>query len=211
MSSPDASAEPEGAPAARRSPIPVAVIALAVLLVALLAYGLLTSGSKTNLDTAVQRGEKPPAPEASLALPNLGAPGTTSLAQLRGKVVFVNVWASWCPPCEDEAPILSAVHRALESKGEGRVLGVTHIDASDDSLAKVREWKMPYGSVRDVDDTLYEAFGAQGPPETYVLDREGRIAALARGAIDAEFANKALAAAGATARIDPDLKLGTSS
>lgn len=198
-------------PAARRSPIPVAVVTLAVLLVALLAYGLLTGGSKTNLDTAVKRGEKPIGPEAGLALPNLGKSGTTSLSQLRGKVVVVNVWASWCPPCEDEAPILSAVHRALQSKGEGQVLGVTHIDASDDSLVKVREWKLPYPSVRDVDDTLYHAYGAQGPPETYVLDAQGRVVALARGAITAEFANQALEAAGVSARIDPNLALGATS
>ncbi len=208
MPSPDASADPTDAPAARRSPVPVAVITLAVLLVALLGYGLLTSGAKTNLDTAVKNGEQPPAPLTDLQLPNLGSSGTTSLADLRGKVAFVNVWASWCPPCEDEAPVLSAVHRALQAKGEGTVLGVTHIDASDDSLAKVREWKLPYPSVRDVDDRLYKAFGAQGPPETYVLDGQGRVVGLARGVIDAAFANKALAAAGVSARIDPNLQLG---
>lgn len=193
----------------RRSPVPVAVIALAVLLVALLGYGLLSSGSSTNLDTAVQHGEKPQAPAANVQLPNLGEAGTTSLADLRGKIVVVNVWASWCPPCEDEAPILSAMSRALTKTGEGEVLGATHVDPSEKSLAKVREWKLPYASVRDVNDDLYKAFGATGPPETYVLDAQGRVVALSRGAITAAFANKALAAAGATARIDPKLQLGT--
>ena len=193
----------------RRSPVPVAVVTLAVLLVALLAYGLLSSGSSTNLDTAVQRGTKPPAPAADVALPKLGEQGTLKLSELRGKIVVVNVWASWCPPCEDEAPILSAMHRALQKTGDGQVLGVTHVDASGDSLEKVREWGLPYPSVRDVDDKLYKAFGATGPPETYVLDAQGRVVALSRGAITAEFANKALAAAGTSARIDPKLKLGS--
>ncbi len=148
----------------RRSPVPVAVITLAVLLVALLTYGLLTGGTSTNLDTRVQRGEKPPAPAANVELPRLGGGGTTSLADLRGKVVVVNVWASWCPPCEDEAPILTAVSRALAKAGDGQVLGVTHVDPSEKSLAKVREWGLPYPSVRDVDDELYKAFGATRAP-----------------------------------------------
>ncbi|MEH3052815.1 MAG: TlpA disulfide reductase family protein [Patulibacter minatonensis] len=193
----------------RRSPAPIAVVTLAVLLVALLAYGLLASGTSTNLDTAVQRGQKPLAPAADLALPNLGEGGTTTLASLRGKVAVVNVWASWCPPCEAEAPILNAVHRALQAKGEGRVLGVTHIDPAGKSLAKIRAWNVPYGSVRDVDDELYKAFAAQNPPETYVLDPQGRIVALARGPITAKFANEALAAAGVTARIDPNLEFAS--
>jgi cytochrome c biogenesis protein CcmG/thiol:disulfide interchange protein DsbE len=196
----------------RRSPVPVAIVTLAVLLVALLAYGLASSGGKsTNLDTAVQHGTKPLAPASNVALPKLGEPGTLRLADLRGGVAVVNVWASWCPPCEDEAPILSAMHRALQKAGDGQVLGVTHVDPSEKSLAKVREWKLPYPSVRDVNDDLYDAFGATAPPETYVLDPQGRIIALSRGAITAEFANKALAAAGTSARIDPKLALGSGS
>ena len=126
-----------------------------------------------------------------------------------GKPLVLVFSASWCPPCESEAPILSAVHRALQKTGEGSVIGVTHVDASADSLAKVRAWNLPYPSLRDVDDKIYKAFGATGPPETYVLDPQGRVVALSRGAITAAFANKALAAAGAKARIDPNLQLGS--
>lgn len=194
---------------ARRSPVPVAVITLAVLLIALLTYGLVTSGASTNLDTAVKQGERPLAPAAGVALPRLGADGTQRLSELRGKVAVVNVWASWCPPCEEEAPILNAMHQALQAEGEGQVLGVTHVDPSAKSLAKAREWKLAYPSVRDVNDELYDAFGATGPPETYVLDPQGRIVAISRGVITAEFANAALAEAGVRARIDPNLKLAS--
>jgi cytochrome c biogenesis protein CcmG, thiol:disulfide interchange protein DsbE len=211
MPSPDASAAPTDEPTARRSPVPVAVIVLAVLLITLLAYGLLGSNSSTNLDTAVQRREMPPAPATDVLLPRLGASGTDSLAAHRGEIVVVNVWASWCPPCEDEAPILSAVHRALEKTGEGGVLGITHVDPSAKSLAKVREWGLPYPSLRDVDDKLYDAFGASAPPETYFLDREGRVVAISRGALNAKFANRALAAAGTDTQIDPTLELGSRS
>lgn len=193
----------------RRSPVPIAIVALATLLVALLAYGLIASGSSTNLDTAVQRGERPVAPASTLELRNLGRSGTTSLSDLRGKIVVVNVWGSWCAPCEAEAPVLSAMHRALVRTGEGQVLGVTHVDASSDSLEKVREWGLPYPSVRDVDDELYDAFGGTGTPETYLVDAEGRVVALARQPIDAAFANQALAAVGARARIPADTELAS--
>jgi cytochrome c biogenesis protein CcmG/thiol:disulfide interchange protein DsbE len=209
MSSTDPNVPQADAPRARRSPVPVAVITLAVLLIALLAYGLVTSGASTNLDTAVKQGQKPVAPAADVALPRLGATGTQRLMDLRGKVAVVNVWASWCPPCEEEAPILNAMHRALQDRDEGQVLGVTHVDPSAKSLAKAREWKLAYPSVRDVNDRLYDAFGATGPPETYVLDPQGRIVAISRGVITAEFANAALAEAGVAARIDPNTKLAS--
>lgn len=184
----------------RRSPVPVAVIVLAVLLVGVLAYGLL-GRSSTNLDTAVQRGERPVAPATEVALPELGAEGTQTLASLKGKIVFVNVWASWCDPCKAEAPLISLVHDGLEKNGEGQVLGVTHVDPSAKSIAFAKEYGLSFPSVRDVDDEIYDGFGATGPPETYVLDREGRVAAISRGVISPTFVNKALAAVGAKTRV----------
>ncbi len=200
------STEPHEPAPARRSPVPVAVVTLAVLLIALLAYGLVTSGASTNLDTAVKQGQRPAAPAADVALPRLGTDGSVRIADLRGKVAVVNVWASWCPPCEEEVPILNAMHQALQDKGEGQVLGITHVDPSAKSLAKAREWGLAYPSARDVNDEVYDAFGATGPPETYVLNAEGRIVAISRGVITAKFANAALAEAGVSARIDPNLK-----
>jgi cytochrome c biogenesis protein CcmG/thiol:disulfide interchange protein DsbE len=187
----------------RRSPVPVAVVVLAVLLVAVLGYALWGTGAGKNLDSAVQRGEQPVAPEASLQLPVLGGTGTKSLAQLRGKIVVVNVWASWCEPCKSEAPLISAVNKALVKSGEGQVLGVTHVDPSSKSIAFAKENGLDFESVRDVDETLYRAFGSTGTPETYVINREGKVAALARTVVDASFMNRALEAAGAKARV-PD-------
>lgn len=188
----------------RRSPVPVAVVVLAVLLIGVLAYALVAGGTGSNLDSAVKRSELPAVPDggSALALPVLGAAGKTQrLDDLKGKVVVVNVWGSWCEPCEAEAPLISQVHDALQASGEGQVLGVTHVDPSEKSLAFVKEHGLTFPSVRDVEDELYDAFGGTGTPETYVLDRQGRVAAISRGVITAEFANKALAAAGAKARV----------
>ena len=195
----------------RRSPVPVAVIALAVLLVAVLAYGLFGKQAGNNLDSAVQRGERPPAPATDVKLPRLGAPGELSLDDLRGEITVVNVWASWCPPCEDEAPLISELHNALQQTGEGQVLGVTHIDSSEDSLEFVREFALTFPSLRDVDDDVYDAFGATGPPETYVLDPQRRVVAISRGAVSREFVRDALKAAGAKATIPAKAPTGASS
>lgn len=185
----------------RGSSVPTAVIVLAVLLVGVLAYGVFGKNAGQTLDAAVQRGERPAAPAADVRLPRLGGGGALSIGDFKGQIVAVNIWASWCPPCEDEAPLLAELHDALQDSGEGSVLGATHLDATDDSLRFEREFDLPFPSVRDVDDKLYKAFGATGPPETFVIDREGRVAAVARGGVSREFVRDALRAAGAKAQL----------
>ena len=98
------------------------VTVAAALLVGLLAYGLTTTGTDTTLDDAMARGERV-APPVDDALPQLGADGTSSLADFKGKVVLVNVWASWCEPCRDELPLIEKAHKMLSSRG-GTVLGI---------------------------------------------------------------------------------------
>src|SRR5690606_390966 len=99
-------------------------------------------------------GERPAAPD--LALPVLEGSGTRSLADLRGQVVVLNFWASWCDPCKTEAPELERAQKRLEREGAGTVLGVTFRDASDDSKDFMREFGLTYPSVRDVDGKLAE-------------------------------------------------------
>lgn len=185
----------------RRSPVPVAVIVLAALLVGVLAYAVFAKDPGSSLDTAVQRGEKPPAPATMLELPRLGEEGKASVSDLKGQIVFVNIWASWCPPCEDEAPLIRELHAALQQSGEGTVLGVTHQDASKDSLEFAREFGLDFPSIRDVEGEFFDAWGATGPPETYAIDAQGRVAAVARGAVGRDFVRGALKAAGAKATI----------
>ena len=100
----------------------------AALLVGLLAYGVFSKGGDTTLDEAVARGERPAAPVA--ALPVLGADGNASLADYKGKVVVLNVWASWCEPCRDEMPLLQETHEKIEKQG-GVVLGIGTSECAD--------------------------------------------------------------------------------
>ena len=166
----------------RRSVVPFVVVS-ATALVALLVYGLTATGESTTLDDAVLRGNRPAAP--SRVLPKLGG-GTGSLADYRGKPVVLNFWASWCEPCEVEAPVLERVNARLRRAG-GTVLGVTVQDATPDSGRFVEEFDLTFPSLRDVDGKLGKDYGRTGVPETFIIDRQGRIVAISRGQVDDKF------------------------
>ena len=153
----------------------------AAALVALLTYGVASVGPDTSLDKALQEGKRVDAPVAEL--PRLGAGGTGSLADQKGKVVVLNVWASWCPPCKSEMPLLERTHSRITSQG-GLVLGIDTQDAPDDALRFLRDKRITFPSLRDRDRDYVRKLGVSGYPETFLIDRSGRIAALQRGPID---------------------------
>jgi thiol-disulfide isomerase/thioredoxin len=111
------------------------------------------------------------------------------LTTLRGKVVVVNMWASWCAPCRGEAGTLERVY------GETKATGVEFVgivsggkDSIDNAKAFQRRFDVSYPSMFDADNSLVLAFRGQLPPSaipsTLVLDREGRVAARALGPVD---------------------------
>lgn len=179
----------------RRLTVPIVAVLAAAALFGLLVYGLTAAGDDTTLDDSVRSGERPAAP--SRELPLLGATGTRSVADARGKVVVLNFWASWCGPCKDEAPVLDRAYERLRKSGRGTVLGATYQDASSDSLAFAREERLRYPSVRDVDVRLADDYGTRRLPETFVIDARGRIVDLRRGQIDRAWLDRALRKAGA--------------
>jgi cytochrome c biogenesis protein CcmG, thiol:disulfide interchange protein DsbE len=163
----------------RRFAIPAVAITIAVALLALLGFGVAALGTSTSIDAAVARGAYPMAPSSHLQLPILGSSGTESLAQFRGKVVVLNIFASWCQPCQAEAPILEHEQQQIAKDG-ATVLGVTYQDDSSASESFVRQNHLTYPVIRDVNGDLARAFAADGVPETFVINRQGRIVALQR-------------------------------
>ncbi len=175
----------------RRFLIQGLVVAAAVALLALLVFGVADQGTSSSIDAEVTAGQLPPAPDSSVALPNLSGGGSTSLADLKGEVVVLNVFASWCDPCKAEAPILEAAQRTLARHG-GTILGVTYLDNSSDSASFVRQQGITYPVVRDVSGNFVRSYGATGVPETFVIDRNGRIAAVRRFQLDGNWLDKTL-------------------
>jgi cytochrome c biogenesis protein CcmG, thiol:disulfide interchange protein DsbE len=166
------------------SPVPIAAIVALAALIGLLAYGLSSNEPNRGIDRALAKGERRPAPK--LELPRLSGGGKQALSDLRGQVVVLNFWASWCEPCRDESPLLARWHRRI-SKRQGLVLGVDVLDVDSDARAFARKYKLDYPLLRDKDGNSLEGFGVIAYPETFVIDRRGRIAASRRGPVDERF------------------------
>jgi cytochrome c biogenesis protein CcmG/thiol:disulfide interchange protein DsbE len=175
---------------ALRSPVAIAVIVAVVALIGLLAYGLSQNEPDRGIEQALARGERKPAP--SFDLPRLSDGGRATLADYRGKVVVLNFWASWCEPCRTESPLLERWHRRIAKRG-GTVLGVDVLDVASDARAFATKYGLSYPLARDGDGNVLGAWGVVAYPETFVIDRQGRIAATRRGPVDEPFMRQRVA------------------
>ena len=168
-------------------------IALVALLLVLLVVHVATAQRGAAVAAAVAAGKRPAAP--GFELQRIDRSGKLKLSSLRGRVVVLNFWASWCDPCRQEAPGLERLQQALQRSGTGTVLGVTYKDFAGDSRAFVRDFKLTYPMLRDDKLSLAPKFGTDKLPETFVLDRRGHIVAISRGEASQAFLNHAVARA----------------
>jgi cytochrome c biogenesis protein CcmG, thiol:disulfide interchange protein DsbE len=98
-----------------------------------------------------------------------------SLASLRGKVVVVNFWASWCKPCEQEAADLEAAWRYYQPGGQVVFLGVDYIDTKPEALAYLEKFDITYPNGPDLRTRISQAYRITGVPETYFIDQDGLV------------------------------------
>jgi cytochrome c biogenesis protein CcmG, thiol:disulfide interchange protein DsbE len=174
----------------RRRTIAAVVGAIVVLgVIGLLVVGLVNKDAiGTSIQDALDAGERPEAPEISLpvlvAADGIGpVDSEVSLSSLRGKTVVLNFWASWCEPCEVEAPVLEEVARRYRGDGEVVVLGVDVQDLRESALGFVDRNGLTYPTLRDGEDDAKNAFQVPALPETFVIDPEGRIGLKIRGVV----------------------------
>jgi cytochrome c biogenesis protein CcmG/thiol:disulfide interchange protein DsbE len=162
-------------PRPRRSPLNIAATIVAMTFVAglfgLLAWRVATSARGNDLAAALADGKRPPAP--AFELPLLSGDGTLDLAVFRGRPVVLNFWASWCEPCKAEAPRLQA---AADRYPDLVVIGVNAQDFEGDARRFIARYGVRYQNVHDSGGEVLEDFGATGFPETWFVDRDGRLA-----------------------------------
>jgi cytochrome c biogenesis protein CcmG, thiol:disulfide interchange protein DsbE len=98
-----------------------------------------------------------------------------TLSQMKGKVVIINFWASWCGPCREEAPALQSIWEKYGDKGVV-VLGVAYTDTESGAREFVEEFGQTYPNGMDLGTKISDKYHIQGVPETFIVDQDGNVA-----------------------------------
>ena len=96
-----------------------------------------------------------------------------SLNQIKGKVVVINFWASWCTPCEQEAADLETAWRFYQPDGKVAFLGVDYVDTEPEAKKYLEKFNITYPNGPDLGTRISQAFRIRGVPETYIIDQDG--------------------------------------
>lgn len=124
----------------------------------------------TSSAFAVSAGDKAP----DFEIPRLESQGMISLKQYRGKVVYVDFWASWCGPCRQSLPALNDIRKEFRKKGF-EVIAINLDEERDDAMEFLKEFPVAYPTARDTSGEVPEAYGLVGMPTAYLVDRKGKV------------------------------------
>ncbi len=164
----DTATNEASAVSSRRLPVWVIVLAFALLVgfMALIGWGL-----NRSMRGSIAIGD--PVPNFSLTTFDQQQ---LSTSQFAGKVVLVNFWASWCKPCEQEAAELEEAYQHYKPGGEVVFIGLTYVDTEPNSLAYLQKYGITYPNGPDLATKTSQMFRVRGVPETFIIDRKGRLA-----------------------------------
>jgi cytochrome c biogenesis protein CcmG/thiol:disulfide interchange protein DsbE len=149
-----------------------AAIAVVALLIGLLGWRVSQRDAGASLSAKIAAGDQPAAP--AFALERLDGRGRLSLADLRGKAVVVNFWASWCEPCKQESPRLERAWNRYRDRGVV-VLGIDAQDFRTDARRFVDRYALSYPVVHDGAGSTLGHWGVTGFPETFFVGRNGKL------------------------------------
>jgi cytochrome c biogenesis protein CcmG, thiol:disulfide interchange protein DsbE len=160
-------------PTAKRLPLWVMGLSFAGLLafLALIAWGM-----NRNQAGPITIGEKVPA----FSLTTFGGQ-VLKTADYSGKVVVINFWASWCQPCEQEADSMEQAWQVYKPGGQVVFLGVDYVDTEPQALGFIKRFSVSYPNGPDLRTVISQMFHTTGVPETYILDRQGKLAYVKKG------------------------------
>jgi cytochrome c biogenesis protein CcmG, thiol:disulfide interchange protein DsbE len=162
---------------------------LLAALIGLFAHSLV-DGS-TTVVAELNDGQRPTAP--NFTLPSLTGHGDISLSSYRGKIVILNFWASWCPPCKLEAPTFNEIQSQYGARGVD-VVGVDSQDFASDARTFARELDVNYALVHDSSNEVTDRWGVtSGFPVTFVINRAGAVQKVFSTQITAPMLDSALA------------------
>jgi len=98
------------------------------------------------------------------------------LSALKGKVIVVNFWASWCIPCEQEAAAMESAWRSYEPGGQVLFVGADYVDTEPEALGYLKKFNITYPNGPDLGTRISQMFRISGVPETYFIDQTGKLA-----------------------------------
>jgi cytochrome c biogenesis protein CcmG, thiol:disulfide interchange protein DsbE len=108
------------------------------------------------------------------------------LSELRGKVVIINFWASWCKPCEQEAAELEAAWKTYADAGQVVFVGADYVDTEPEARGYLTKFAISYPNGPDLGTRISQTFRIKGVPETYFIDQDGKLAFIQIGPFTSE-------------------------
>ena len=166
--------------------IPIFALTVVVLLLALMAWAIVAPHKET-----VSQNGRIDAPGVFVPIQNRTAPdfkindfsgNPVALSDYRGKVVFVNFWASWCDACKDEAPLLAQISKTLDPN-QAVIVGVDALDQEPDGQTFAKQYGITYTNGFDDKGSVAVDYGISGMPETFVVGPSGKLVGKFYGAI----------------------------
>ncbi|MDM8527244.1 TlpA disulfide reductase family protein [Anaerolineales bacterium HSG24] len=156
-------------------------IVLIIGLLALVGLIIVWAINLQDIESADLNGQT--APDFTLSLFDQFEENEIRLSDLKGQVVVVNFWASWCVECYKEADLLEQTWRDYKDKGIV-FIGVDHLDTEKPALEYMAKYDITYPSGPDIGDRISQSYAITGVPETFFIDKEGKIVHVQIGPIN---------------------------